>query len=116
MIKRYAHDLVTSPFHPVPRAVEGGEDVAFVFRWKLVASIETQVKRGRVRLHKNIRNNDLIGKLRMFSFVTRIGMIAVVKPWPAIKPARPNTPDVVGRQIFADSVSLVVVHQELVLA
>src|SRR5207248_1966277 len=116
MIERYAYDLITSPFHPVPRTVEGGENVAFVFSRKLVAGVETQIKRGRVCLYKHVGNNHLISKLRMFSLVSRIRMIADVKPRPAIKAARTHAADVVGRQIFADLVSFVGAHPELVRA
>ena len=40
MVKRHTHNFVAGAFHPVPRAVERGEDVAFVFGRKLL----TQVK------------------------------------------------------------------------
>src|SRR6267143_2687534 len=96
--------------------MESGEDVAFVFGWELLAGVKAQVQRGRVRLHEHIRNNDLISELRMFSLVSRIGMIADVKPRPAIKAAGTHTADVVGRQIFADLVSLIGAHPELVRA
>src|SRR5882724_5166140 len=96
--------------------MEGGEDVAFVFGWELLAGVKAQVQRGRVRLHEHIRNNDLISELRMFSLVSRIGMIADVKPRPAIKAAGTHTADVVGRQIFADLVTFVCAHPEFVRA
>jgi hypothetical protein len=40
MIEWRAHDLVTGPFHPVPRSVEGSKYVALVFRRKLVAGVK----------------------------------------------------------------------------
>src|SRR5262245_19298899 len=52
----------------------------------------------------------------MFSFVTRILMISDVIPRPAVKAAGTHTADVVGRQIFADLVSLVCAHPEFVCA
>src|SRR5882757_1831752 len=94
--------------------MEGSEDVAFVFRRKLVASVETQIKRGRVRRYEHIRNNDFGSELRMFSFVSRIGMVANIKPWPTIEAAGPHTADVVGWQILADFVPLVSAHPELI--
>src|SRR6266487_2245035 len=97
MIDGYAHDLITSAFHSVPRSVEGCENVVLVFRRKLVAGVETQIKRGRVRLHEDIRHDDFISELKMFSLMPRIRMVANVKPRPAIKAAGTHSANVVGR-------------------
>ena len=50
-----------------------------------------------MRLYEHIGNDDLISELRMFAFVTRIDMVADVKPGPAIETAGADTADVVGR-------------------
>src|SRR5437879_2468401 len=52
----------------------------------------------------------------MFSFVVWVRAIADVKPRPAIKAARVDTADVVGRKIFADFIPLVRAHPKLVAA
>src|SRR5437667_6204988 len=67
-----------------------------------------------MRLHEHVRNDNFVSKLRMFPFVARIDMVADVKPRPAIKAARFNTTDVIGRQIFTEFVPLVCAHPELV--
>ena len=69
-----------------------------------------------MRLHEHIGNNDLIGKLGMFSFVALVRMIADVKPRPAIKAAGADTADVVGRQILANFVALIRAHPQLIAA
>jgi hypothetical protein len=69
-----------------------------------------------VRFHKHVGNDGFIGELGMFSFVTRILMISDVIPRPSIKTAGPHAADIVGRQIFADLVSLVSAHPKLVCA
>src|SRR5437016_9501838 len=69
-----------------------------------------------MRLYKQVRNDNFVSKLRMFSLVTRIDMVADIKPRPAIKAARFNTADVIGRQIIAEFVPLVCAHPELVAA
>src|SRR2546421_13104173 len=102
MIERNTHDFVTGAFHPVPRTVERSENVALVFGRELVAGVKTQVETGRMRLHEHIGNIHLIGELRMFSFVAGVGVIADVKPGPAIKAARAYAANVIGWQIFTD--------------
>src|SRR5262249_29111805 len=87
MIERHPYEFVTGAFHTIPRPVERGEDVPFVFGRELVAGVKTQVEGGRVRHYEHIGNDDLVGELGMFSFVARILMIADVKPWPTIEPA-----------------------------
>src|SRR5438445_13036249 len=94
--------------------MERSEDVAFVFGRELVARVKAQVKRRRVRLHEYIGNDHFVGELRMFSFVAWIGVVAEVKPRPAIEATGPHTADVIRRQILADFISLVRAHPELV--
>src|SRR5207302_10612727 len=52
----------------------------------------------------------------MFAFVSRVDVVADVKPGPAIETAGADTTDVVGRQILAKFVPLVCAHPELVAA
>src|SRR5437870_12078160 len=52
----------------------------------------------------------------MFAFVTRVDVVADVKPGPAIETAGTDTTDVVGRQIFTEFVPLVCAHPELIAA
>src|SRR5215467_13074035 len=96
--------------------MEGSEDVAFVFGWKLVTGIKTEVERSRVCLYEHIGNDDLIGELGMLSLVMRILMISDVIPRPSIKTPTTHTADVVGWQIFADFVPLICAHPKLVCA
>src|SRR5438046_10240944 len=65
MIERYAYDLISSPFHPVPRTVDGGETVTFVLSRKLVGGVETQIKRGGVCVCKKVGTDQLISKASM---------------------------------------------------
>ena len=37
-------------------------------------------------MYEHIGNDDLISELRMFAFVTRVDVVADVKPGPAIEP------------------------------
>src|SRR5881396_2891692 len=67
-----------------------------------------------MRLHEHIGHDDLVGKLRMFPFVAWIGMVADVKPGPAIKAAGVHTANIIRRQIITELVSLVCAHPELV--
>src|SRR5437867_6111043 len=69
-----------------------------------------------MRLQEHVGHDYLASELRMFPFVARIGMVANVKPWPAIESAGPDTADVIRRQIVADLVPLVRAHPELVCA
>src|SRR3954447_19515258 len=50
----------------------------------------------------------------MFPFLMWVGMIADIKPGPAVKSARTHTADVIGRQILADLVPFICTHPELV--
>src|SRR5438105_5477123 len=50
----------------------------------------------------------------MFAFVSRVDVVADVKPGPAIETVGADTTDVVGRQILAKFVPLVCAHPELV--
>src|SRR6266516_1327994 len=65
-------------------------------------------------LHEHIRNDHLIGKLRMFSLVSWVGMIADVKPGPAIKAARTYAADIIGWQIVAELVPFVGAHPQCI--
>src|SRR5881227_441715 len=67
-----------------------------------------------MRLHEYVGNDDLISELRMFAFVSRVDVVADVKPGPAIETAGADTTDVVGRQILTEFVPLVCAHPELV--
>src|SRR6266480_8005496 len=96
--------------------MECGENIAFVFSRKLIAAVKTKIQRGAMRLEKHVRDNDLIGKIDMFSFVARIDMVADVKPWPAIESAGAHAADVIGRKIVADFVALVRAHPQLIRA
>src|SRR5207249_6043755 len=83
---------------------------------KLVAGVKAQIERCRMRLHEHVGNDSFVSKLGMFSLVTRIDMVADIKPGPAIKPAGFYTADVIGRQIIAEFIPLVCAHPELVTA
>ena len=75
----------------------GREDSAVVFGGALVASVQAQVKRSRVRLHEHIWDDDFVRELRMFPFVARVGVIPDVEPRPAVKAAWAHTANVIGR-------------------
>src|ERR1041385_6671401 len=94
--------------------MEGGENIAPVFVWKLIASIKTNVQCRRVRLHEYIADNNVIGKIDMSSFVFGIGMIPDVEPWPTIEPARAHAADIIRRQIRTELVTLVRAHPHLI--
>ena len=116
MVEGHANNFVARAFLSVPRTVERGENVAFIFGWKLIAGVKTQIERGRVSLHKHIGDDDFVSELRMFPFVARIDMVANVKPGPAIKTTGPHAADVIRRQILTDFVTLVRAHPEFIAA
>src|SRR6202043_1958009 len=90
------HDFVTSAACAIPGAVERGEDIAFVFGWKLLAAVKTKIERRRVRLHENVGHNNFarkidppVGRIRsvanMLSFVAGGGGGAAIKKTPTTK-------------------------------
>ena len=58
---REPDDFVASATLAVPRAVKRGEDVAFVFRWKLRPIVEAKIQRRRMTLDEDIRHEDFAG-------------------------------------------------------
>jgi hypothetical protein len=83
--------------------VECGEDVAFVFGWKLLAGVETKTECRRVRLHEDVGHNGFARKIYVFPFVVRIDMIADIKPRPTVKPVRFHAADVIGGKSYPSS-------------
>src|SRR5439155_27268912 len=104
--------------------MKGCEDIALVFRGKLVAGVKAQIERRRMCLHEHVGHNDFVGKLGMFPFpgaprgllVMRIEMFADVKLRPAVKSSGAHTADVVWSQIIAQLVPLCCAHPKLIAA
>ena len=81
------NDLVAGTFRPVPRAVLRGKAVSGIFRWKLVAVIEGQPERRRMRLKQHVGYRDLALEVGAFAAMLGILIIADIKPRPAIERA-----------------------------
>src|SRR6266481_776652 len=63
VIKRHTHDFIPSAPRTIPGAMECGEDIAFVFGWKLLAGVKTKIECRRVRLHENVGHNNFARKI-----------------------------------------------------
>src|ERR1700733_11192133 len=85
----------------------GGEDVAPIFSWELIAVIERQFKRCIVRMEYDIGRYDFILELGMLSCVARILVFAHVPPGPAVKTAVFYSGNVVGDEVVAQPIAFI---------
>src|SRR6267378_7286089 len=85
----------------------GSENIAMVFRRKLLAVIESNPQRGVVRMKDHIRRDDLVLQFRMLALMPRVLVSAHVPPGPAIKTALLHVGDIVRNQIVPQRVAFV---------
>src|SRR6266566_342090 len=105
-----AHDLRPGRHRPIPRAVQRDERVAAILPRELRAGVERESERRGVRLHRDRRRLDIRAVRRSILGVGFAGEIAV---GPAVVAAVLDDVDVLGRQVIAESVAIVVTAPQL---
>src|SRR6516225_6690597 len=102
-----ADHLVARAHGAVPRAMLGGENVAFVFNGKRGTLVHGHFKRCIVWLKEHVGNKHLVFQFRMLPGVSWILVRTDVPPRPAIETALFDVCDVVRHQVIPQAVSFI---------
>src|SRR5438876_126780 len=100
-----AHDLRPGRHGAIPRAVQCHERVAAMVTGELRASVEHEPERCRMRLHRDRRRLDVRAVRRS---VLGIGFAGEVALRPAVVPTVLDDVDLLGWQVFAKVIAVVV--------
>src|SRR5262249_11738581 len=102
-----ADDLVAGALGSVPGAVLGGKGITAILRRKIVAVIEGEPERSRVRLNEHIEYGDLVLQIRPLFALPRLLVGTEIVPWPAVEGVLLYPRDIVGHEIVTQAVALV---------
>src|SRR5215469_15926624 len=105
VLERHAYHFAAGTRGPVPGAVLGSKQIAFILLRKLIAFVESQAERSAVWLNQNVGNDRFAHEFRRRARFAGIRVVADVEPRPAIEPAFLDRSDVVRHQVVAEFVA-----------
>src|SRR5262249_7533272 len=89
------------------RAVQGREYVAAILGGKVLAVVEREAKRSRMRLQQHVGDRDLVLQVGARSDVPGILVGTDVEPWPAIERILADAGHIIAHRVVTEAVAFI---------